>query len=73
MCRHVVGCLARKECICPAETRHRSITPGHLAYASDALKKPIKWDAKTETILGNPEADKLLKKIDYRGDWTLGV
>jgi predicted dehydrogenase len=69
----VDGILTRKECICPAETGHRSITPGHLAYVSDALKKPIKWNAKTETIVGDPAADKLLKKLDYQGDWSLGV
>ena len=67
----VDGVLARKECICPAETGHRSITPGHLGYVSDALKRPLRWDAKHEKVLGDPEADKLLKKIDYRGDWSL--
>ena len=69
----VDGVLTRKECICPAETGHRSITPGHLGYVSDALKRPLKWDAKNEKVVGDSEADKLLKKIDYRGDWSLGA
>ena len=67
------GILFRKECICPAETGHRSITPGHLAYVSDALKRPLKWDAKNENVVGDREADKLLKKLDYHGEWSLGV
>ena len=72
--RNFVDCIkSRKQCICPAETGHRSITPGHLAYVSDALKRPLKWDAKNENIVGDAEADKLLKKLDYRGDWSLGV
>ena len=72
--RNFVDCIkSRKQCICPAETGHRSITPGHLAYISDALKRPLKWDAKNENIIGDAEADKLLKKLDYRADWSLGV
>ena len=50
---------SRKQCICPAETGHRSIT-GSSAYVSDALKRPLKWDAKNENIIGDAEADKLL-------------
>ena len=40
-------------------------------YKRQALKRPLRWDAKNEKVLGDPEADKLLKKIDYRGDWSL--
>ncbi len=65
------GILTRKECICPAETAHRAITPGHLGYVSDALGRPLKWDPENEVVLGDPEADTLLKKIPYRGDWKL--
>ena len=72
--RNFVDCIKKREqCICPAETGHRSITPGHLAYVSDALKRPLKWDARNENIVNDPEADKLLKKLDYQGDWSLGV
>ncbi|MCH7226999.1 Gfo/Idh/MocA family protein [Haloferula sp. A504] len=67
----IEGVLTRKECICPAETAHRSITPGHIGYVSDALKRPLKWDPIKEEIVGDPEADKLLKKIDYRGEWKI--
>ena len=67
----VAGVKTRKECICPAEIGHRSVTPGHLSFVSDTLKRPLKWDPKNETILDDQEADKLLNKLDYRGDWAL--
>ena len=67
----VEGILTRKQCICPAETAHRSITPGHLGYVSDALGRALKWDPAKEVVIGDPEADKLLKTVNYRGDWKL--
>ena len=66
------GVRTREACICPAETGHRSATPGHIGYVSQALGRAIKWDPAKEEVIGDPEADKLLKKIDYRGDWKLG-
>ena len=65
------GIRSRKPCIAPAETAHRSITPGHLGYVSQALGRALKWDAKRETVVGDAKADALLKKVDYRGDWKL--
>jgi predicted dehydrogenase len=68
----IEGVLTRKECICPAETAHRSITPGHLGYVSDALGRALKWDPAKEEVVGDAEADKMLKTVNYRGDWKLG-
>ncbi len=71
--RNFVDCIrSREECICTAETGHRSATPGHIGYVSQALGRAIKWDPAKEQVVGDLEADKLLKKIDYRGDWKLG-
>jgi len=67
----IEGIQTRKECICPAETAHRSITPGHLGYVSDALGRALKWDPAKEVVVGDAEADKLLKTINYRGEWKL--
>ena len=67
----VDGVLTRKECICPAETGHRSATPGHIAYVSDKVGRAIKWDPKAEKVIGDDEAEKLLKALPYRGDWKL--
>ncbi len=68
----VDGIRTRRECIAPAETAHRSATPGHLAYLSQALGRPLNWNPEKEEIVGDPAADKLLKTVSYRGDWKLG-
>jgi predicted dehydrogenase len=63
---------SREETITPAETAHRSITPGHLAYLSHAAGAAIQWDPKEEKIVGNDEAQAKLMSLPYRGDWKLG-
>lgn len=65
------GVLTRKECICTAEIGHRSATPGHIAYVSNELGRPIEWDAKNEKVVGDDEAQKKLMALPYRGDWKL--
>ena len=66
------GVKTRKPCVCPAEVSHRSITPGHLGLVSEALGgRKLKWDPEKEIVVGDPEADKLLKKVDYRAPWRL--
>jgi predicted dehydrogenase len=62
----------RKPCIAPAETAHRSITPGHLAYVSQKLGRSLKWDSTAEQVENDVEANNLLAKIDYREPWQLG-
>lgn len=70
--RNFLDCIeSRKPCIAPAETGHRSITPGHLGIVSQAVGRPLKWDPKTETIIGDREAEALLKSVDYRRPWKL--
>ncbi len=70
--KNFLACVkSRKPCAAPAETAHRSITPGHLGYASWALKRPLQWDAASETVVGDEEANTLLKGVDYRKPWTL--
>jgi len=63
------GIRTRKACIAPAETAHRSITPGHLGIVSQAVGRPLKWDARKEKIIGDRKADTLLRKIRYRKPW----
>lgn len=64
------GVKGRKTCICPAETGHRSITPGHLGQISARVGRKLKWDPKKETIQGDTEASRLLE-ANYRYPWQL--
>ncbi|MDP6796178.1 MAG: gfo/Idh/MocA family oxidoreductase, partial [Verrucomicrobiota bacterium] len=71
--RNFMDCVkSRKPAICPAETAHRSITPGHLGYVSEALGRALKWNPKTEQVIGDNEANALLNKMHHRKPWTLG-
>lgn len=65
------GVRSRRECICPAETAHRSITPGHLAYVAQRIGRPVNWDPRTEQVIDDPEAETLLNAMPYRGPWTV--
>ena len=70
--RNFLDCVkSRKPAICPAETAHRSTTPGHLGYVSHTLGRSIKWDHQKEEVLCDPEAEKLLKTVEYRKPWKL--
>ena len=71
--RNFLDCVvSRKPAICPAETAHRSITPGHLGYVSEALGRALNWNPKTEQFIGDQEANALLNKMYHRKPWTLG-
>ena len=62
------GVKSRQPCIAPAETAHRSITPGHLFYISHALGRPLRWDPKIESCVDD-DANRLLQTHRYRGTW----
>lgn len=69
--RNFLDCVkSRKECIAPAETGHRSITPGHLGYVSNALGRALRWDAASEVIVDDAEANSLLQSNVYRKPWS---
>lgn len=72
--RNFIDCvISREDTIANAETAHRSITPGHLAYLSHDIGAPIQWDPKEEKVVGNEEAQQRLMSLPYRGDWKLGA
>ena len=70
---HMVNFLncvkSRETCIAPAETSHRSITPGHLGYVSQALGRALRWDPLREEVVNDAEANRRLQRQVYRGDW----
>ncbi|MBI1371220.1 MAG: gfo/Idh/MocA family oxidoreductase [Phycisphaera sp.] len=66
------GVKTRTACICPAETGHRSVTPGHLGLLSAALDgRTLKWDPKDEQIVGDDAANKMLQNTPMREPWKL--
>ena len=54
---------------CDIEIGHRSTTMSLLGMLSLKLGRSIQWDGQKETILGDPEACKLLRR-QYRAPWT---
>lgn len=69
--RNFLDCVrTRRSCIAPAETAHRSITPGHLGYVSNALGRSLKWNPQTESVVDDDTANQLLNRMDYRTPWS---
>jgi predicted dehydrogenase len=70
--RNFLDCVrSRKACVAPAETAHRSITPGHLGYVSHELGRALAWDPEKEIIPGDEEANTLLNAMSFREPWEL--
>ncbi|NND98117.1 MAG: Gfo/Idh/MocA family oxidoreductase [Pirellulaceae bacterium] len=70
--RNFLDCMrSRQPCIAPAQTAHRSITPGHLGYVSHQLGRKLAWDAAKEVVVDDDEANRLLQTIDYRDPWSV--
>ena len=61
---------SRAKTITPAETAHRSASVGHLGVIAMEVGRKINWDPATETIIGDPEAERLLGH-SYRKPWQL--
>lgn len=61
---------SRQPTITPVNVGHHSTIPGHLGYISMVTGRKIHWDNKTETIIGDPEASKLLTR-SFRPPWKL--
>ena len=67
--RNFIDCVkSRRPTITPVETAHHSAIPGHLGLISMLTGRKIRWDNATETILGDPEASKLMVR-EYRAPW----
>ena len=54
--------------ICDIEIGHRSTSMSLLGMLSLKLGRSVKWDGEKEVIVGDPEANKLLRR-DYRAPW----
>jgi len=60
----------KKPLMCDVSVGHLSAIPGHLANISYRVGRKIFWDAQTETIKDDPEANQLLTRV-YRKPWVL--
>lgn len=56
--------------VCDVEIGHRSATACHLGNASCELGREIRWDPKTEKVIGDTEAQQHLTR-PYRSPWKL--
>ena len=61
---------SRQKTITPCEVAHRSASVGHLGVIAMELGRKIHFNPETETIIGDPEATRLLGR-PYRGPWHL--
>ncbi len=63
--------ISREPTAAPVEVAHRSITICHLGNIAMRLgRKSLRWDPRTEQILGDDEASKMLGR-PYRDPWKL--
>jgi predicted dehydrogenase len=70
--RSFIDCvISRQPTAAPVEVAHRSITICHLGNIAMRLnREKLRWDPRTEQILGDDEAAKMLSR-PYRAPWAL--
>jgi predicted dehydrogenase len=66
----IASIKSRKETLTPVAVAQRSQTPGHLGYIASVLGRPIRWNAETQEIIGDPEATAMTVP-NQRGEWKL--
>jgi predicted dehydrogenase len=72
--RNFIDCvISREPTAAPVEVAHRSITICHLGNIAMRLgREKLRWDPRTEQIIGDDEAAKMLSR-PYRAPWILPV
>lgn len=69
--QNFLDCIrTRQATVTPVEVGHHSAIPGHLCTIAMLTGRRIRWDAKTERILGDAEASKMLTR-PYRSPWKM--
>jgi predicted dehydrogenase len=70
--RHAANFLecvrSRHEPISDLEGAHRVVTACHLANLSLRLGRKLRWEARREAVIGDPEAEAMLER-PYRAPW----
>jgi hypothetical protein len=62
---------SRKPPISDVESQHRSASTCHLGNISMQLRRPLKWDPKSEMFVDDAEANTLLKRDQRSGYETV--
>ncbi len=69
--QNFLDCIrSRALTIAPAEVAHRSASVGHLGVVAIETGRTLRWDPATETIVGDPQAERLLSRA-YRKPYQL--
>lgn len=69
--QNFLDCIkTRQKTVTPVEIGHNSAIPGHLSLIAMRTGRKIRWDAKTEKIIGDPEASKMLTR-EYRAPYKM--
>lgn len=69
--RNFLDCVkSRRRPVADWEIGHRTISACHLGVIAYRLGRKVRWDARTERIVGDPEAQARTTKR-YRAPWTL--
>ena len=69
--RNFIDCVkSRKETVCPVEMGIRCDTIAHMVNVAAQAGREITWDPKTEQIVGDAEAAKMITR-PYRKKWKV--
>ncbi len=60
---------SRRRCVCDIEVGHRSTNLSLLGMLSMKVGRSIRWDGEKEVVLGDPEANRHLRR-EYRRPWV---
>ena len=67
---NLLDCIkTRSRPVCDIEIGHRSTTMSLLGMLSLKLGRSVEWDGQKEVVVGDAEANKLLRR-EYRGPWV---
>ncbi len=68
--RNFLDCVkSRQPTICPVEVGHHSAIPGHLGLISMLVGRKIRWNNKTERLVGDDQDALTLLTRPYRAPW----
>lgn len=69
--RNFIDCVkSRQETVCPVEMAIRCDTIAHLVNVAAQTGRATNWDPKTEQIIGDEDASKMLTR-PYREEWKI--